>query len=387
MQMKLQYKFAKAAVVAVLGSLLLTLSTLATAESDAARAIRASAATVPTNIPGVHTYAEPPKGFNPLMATDVELATYGFPPRPDKQAQPDRYALWERVMKAVKIRWNGELKPLSLGGHGTIPAGSPGLPDAIHPEISGPQQISTNSASGVVLTNKQTTWSTKNSFSDITAEFTVPKAQLPFDNPSCTASVYTELSYIGIDGFVFNTGLGDGFAPMVQAGVYEAAECPGAPFYYAMFAWRDSITGVFPVNPGDDVLADMSVVGGPNGSGSVFLFDFTTGTSGSYSVSTPGLVGTSANWIVERLCCTPADELYPLANTSALAFNEASAETGNLKVFYPGSQATSTEILTMTDDAFDQTIEAVDQGSGGYQGLHSLWFVTAGCAYSGGCTP
>jgi hypothetical protein len=383
MQMQTQSKLAKLSVLAVLGSLSLGLSTIATAESDAARAVRASAATVPTNIPGIYAYSEPPKGFNALMATDLELATYGFPPRPDKQGEPDRYALWERVMKAVKIRWKGDLKALPPGTRGRIAVGSPAV---VHPETSGPRQISTNSASGVVLTNKLTAWNGKTSFSDITTEFTVPKAQFPFDNPSCTED-YTELSYVGIDGFVFDSGIGDSFAPLAQAGVYSDVPCSGGPFYYAMLAWRDSISGVFPVNPGDDVLVEMSVVGGPNGSGSVFLFDFTSGTSGSYNISTPGLVGNSADWIVERLCCTSSDELFPLANTSAIAFNEASAETGNLKAFYPGSQATTTEILTMTDDGFDQVIEAVDQGSGGYQGLHSLWFVTTGCAYSGGCTP
>jgi hypothetical protein len=73
--MQTQNKFATLAVLAIMGSLLLSLSTLATAESDAVRAIYISAANVPTNIPGIHTYAEPPKGFNPVTATDVELAT------------------------------------------------------------------------------------------------------------------------------------------------------------------------------------------------------------------------------------------------------------------------------------------------------------------------
>jgi hypothetical protein len=384
--MKTQRKLASLALLAALGTMPLGLSTLATAESEAARAVRASAATVPTNIAGVHAYPDPPKGFNPVAATDVELASYGFPPRPNPQTAPDRYATWERVMKADQVRWHGELKLLSVGRLRTPADHSAGLTEVVPAVTTGPQQISTNSASGVVLTNKLTTWNEKTSFSDITSEFTVPKAQFPFKNGSCTED-YTELSYIGIDGFVFNAGPGDSFAPMIQSGVYEDVPCSGGPFYYAMFAWRDSISSVFPVNPGDDVFTDMSVVGGPNGSASIFLFDFTTGNSGSYSTSTPGLVGNSANWIVERLCCTSSDQLFPLANTAALAFNEASAETGNSKVFYPGSQATTTEVLTMMDDAFDQVIEAVDQGSGGYQGLHSLWFVTTGCAYSGGCTP
>jgi hypothetical protein len=41
---------------------------------------------------------------------------------------------------------------------------------------------------------------------------------------------------------------------------------------------------------------------------------------------------------------------------------------GNGKLFYPGSQAASTEILTMTDDAGDQPIEIVNQGQHRFSG-------------------
>jgi len=79
----------KRAVLAVM--MFLGLSTLAAAESDSARAIRASTATVPTNIPGIRTYAEPPKGFNAVTANDVELATYGFPLGPT--SRPNRITM------------------------------------------------------------------------------------------------------------------------------------------------------------------------------------------------------------------------------------------------------------------------------------------------------
>jgi hypothetical protein len=41
----------------------------------------------------------------------------------------------------------------------------------------------------------------------------------------------------------------------------------------------------------------------------------------------------------------------------------------------------------MTDDEGDQKIETVSQGSTGYEGQHSLFFNTTGCAYTSGCTP
>jgi hypothetical protein len=137
---------------------------------------------VPTNIPGVHTYAEPPKAFNPVTATDVDLATYGFPSRPDKQADPDDYAVWERAMKRARIRWNGELKPLPSSGHGMTSSGSSPGPDAVQSQTTttGPQQITTLDASGIILTNKQTSFN-KNSFNQIGTLMTVPTVEAPID--------------------------------------------------------------------------------------------------------------------------------------------------------------------------------------------------------------
>ena len=62
------------------------------AQSSALNQLYVSAAQVPTNIVTVHTYAAPPQGFNPVTATAEDLAAYGFPQRPDKQAELQHYA-------------------------------------------------------------------------------------------------------------------------------------------------------------------------------------------------------------------------------------------------------------------------------------------------------
>jgi hypothetical protein len=116
-----------------------------------------------------------------------------------------------------------------------------------------------------------------------------------------------------------------------------------------------------------------------------FVADAARGQRHCFSVS--GIVGNSADFIVARACCT-GNLNYPLPNTTEITFNGGMAETGNSTVFYPGSQASSTEILTMTDDGGDQEIEVLSgQGSSGYQGQHSLWFTITGCARAKGCTP
>lgn len=389
--MKAQNKFAKLAILAILGSLLLSLSTLATAESDAVRAIYASAANVPTNIPGIDTYAEPPKGFNPLTATEVELATYGFPPRPDSQADPDGYALWERAMKAAKIRSNGELKPLPGIGHGMIPAGSSQLPDAVQPQ-TGPQRISTNNASGVMLKNTQKSFSSKYSFNQIATLITVAVAQVPFGT-SCGSAGYNgyyyEISSAGIDGQI-NPANGYEFLSGVQGGVIAAA-CygdQGQTFYWAYLGeWHNNLPlADFAVNPGDVFFTYVEVLNSDQTY--VLLEDLTLGTYDTFTLPTPGIVGDAANWLVWRPggCGSGSTYYCPLPNTVHIFFDGAAARTGSNKYFYPGSQASSTEILTMLDDGFDQSTETVNQGSAGYEGLHALMFSTINCAYSGGCT-
>jgi hypothetical protein len=402
--MKAQNKFAKLVFLVITGSLLLSLSTLATAESDAVRAIRASA-NVPTNIPGVYTYAEPPKGFNPVTAADVDLATYGFPPRPDKQSDPDGYAVWERVVKAAKIHWNGELKPLPTHGHGMIPAGSSPMSQAPQPQAAGPQQIATVNTSGVVLTNKLTSWNKNSSFAAVYASFSVPTPALPYGVTCSPPSSYgvgaEEYSLVGIDNLFASDGVEGSnlaFEPGLAGGVYELSGCGAgdaaalAVFGYFWPGYSGQRYAAFNPSIGDVFFVDVFATG-PNNA-YVFLSDLTTYTAAEYSVSTPGLIGQNVAWMVSRSCCDN-DTLYgtnQLANTANVFFGNGYAATAKETAtgkftYYPGSQAASTLILTMTDDKGDGSIETVTQGSAGNEGLHALSFTTVGCAYSNGCIP
>jgi hypothetical protein len=79
--------------------------------------------------------------------------------------------------------------------------------------------------------------------------------------------------------------------------------------------------------------------------------------------------------------------MWPLVNTIDIMFDGGAARNGSGNTFYPGSQAASTQVLTMTNDQFNQDIELVSQGSTGYEGLHGLLFQTTGCAFTPGCSP
>jgi Peptidase A4 family len=378
--------FSKLAALVIMASLLLTLTRMAMAESDAVRAIYLSAANMPTNLAGIYTYTDPPKAFNPLTASDAELATYGFPQRPDKNLDPDHYALWERAMKAAKIRWRGELKPMPRMNHAGTPVDSLSakqLEQAQAQAQSGPSQPSNVDAAGVVLNNKLKMWSATKSFNDIWTVISVPVAQLPFDNSTgCTAEAYFAFSYAGIDGKPFTYNGTPEFDGGEQAGVWDYVNCPGTVNYYAFIGWSGNDEAVFALNPGDLFYTEIHAFGGCN-DGSAFVEDLTTLTYNSYAIPNPcgvSQTGHSAEWVVDRAG-------WPLPNTISIFFDGGAVATGAGTRFYPGSQATTTQVLTMTDDAGDQPIEVVSQGSSGYEGQHALFFQTTGCAFAGGCTP
>ena len=92
--------------------LICTFPSATSAQNDTAavRAMYQTSATVPTNLPGVRRFPDPPVGFDPVSASDIELASYGFLPRPDAQADPNGYARWSRAMKMAKNHWTGDLK-------------------------------------------------------------------------------------------------------------------------------------------------------------------------------------------------------------------------------------------------------------------------------------
>jgi hypothetical protein len=351
----------------------------ATAQSDAARAIYLSAATVPTAVAGIRTYPEPPKGFNPIVASDEDLATYGFPPRPDKLADPDHRAKWERAMLVAKKRSTTPLHALSISSREMMPARQP----AAAAISAGPSTSSSLNWSGLVNTNTRTTFSPLSSFTSVNSVWNVPVAQPPFG--ACAGGItgpFYEVSWNGIDGWKN----GD----VLQGGSYSASDCSGNTAYLAWIEWYPSypIVEVFPINPGDDMYVQtFDTLGGTN-PGNVYVEDLTTLTFNTYQLSYvtgPGLVGNSAEWIVERPCCNADGYPLALANIYFDFFDESWANLGNGKQFYPGSTSLSTYNVSMVDDGDTQKISVVNAGTGGYQGKYSLWFQITGCAFTPGC--
>jgi hypothetical protein len=298
-------------------------------------------------------------------------------------------------MKAAKTRWTGELKVLSSGRQKLISSGSSRLAETVRAE-TGPSQLSTTNASGVVLSNTQTAWSGEKSFDLILAEFSVPVTQFPF-NSNCSQDYANEFTFIGIDdSFHGGANNAEVLQPGMVGGIQTAVWCnPNQTTYQAAFGWAPlALLSTFAVDPGDVLWAEVQILDANDGY--VYLEDLATGTLESYAISTceagvcTNLRGRTAGWTVSRGCCEgpgPNGE-WPLANTTHIFVCMGEAENGAGKLFWPGSQSPSlAEVLYMLDDGLDQSIETVSQGSSGPEGSGALLFSTTGCAQSGGCTP
>jgi hypothetical protein len=167
----------KFSVTLMLAMLTFGLTSVAAAQSDTLRSLYQSSATISTNLEGVHAYPTPPAGFDPLAASDEELAAYGIPLRPDKTQDPDGYRHWTRVaqlMSNPRGRWYGELKPRRV--HGSLATVSPAAA-AAQGTTFGATSATSKNWSGVVNTLSGKTYSSTKSFSWVTGEFNVPFPQ------------------------------------------------------------------------------------------------------------------------------------------------------------------------------------------------------------------
>jgi hypothetical protein len=364
-------------VVIAIAAMLTT--TLALAENrDKLGAIYDAASTVRTNIEGIRTFSAPPAGFDPINAPDEELATYGFPPRPNKESNPKSFANWTKAMAASKARWNGELKHTGLysrpADRASAPAGASATASTTY----------YYNWSGFVNTNTLTNYNTNTSFYYVISEFNVPTVNPP--SGSCDGGWDWEVSWNGIDGNQDQNAL-------LQGGSSSAAYCSGTTKEWSYYAWVEwwpayDIIEEFPVNPGDDMYVETWDTSATQGY--VYLVDETTGVSGIYGLTPDGgagLIGNSAEYIVERPCCR-SGHYYPLANyvwdfwANSWAYDFIAYDDGKTTPYYPGSTSSATLLVDMVNDEDSEVISAPTA-----QGKYGVFFEAEGCTLSGGCTP
>jgi hypothetical protein len=314
--------------------------------------LRAAPGGIQTNLPGVTSAPAPPDGFDPISASDQDLETYGFPPRPDAKAQPKVYAAWAKGMRASRHRIVPQLQ--------------------VTERIHGPFQTNGTSSgsfnwNGAVATDGAVAFSKPNSLHIASAYIVVPPANPPFGQ--CPQQEVYSSQFAGIDG----TFLG-GSNNIFQAGTESDAQCQGGATknYYAWFEWYG--TGCSPsltpicgevkvtnlnANPGQTIFVYVYAL--TPTSGGVYFINLDTNQSVSIGVANANapLTGTSAEWILERptlrdVVTNGGGTLTNLTNYGSDVFWDCIAVTSSGAIFGPGSpntiQQPGSTIFTMVDN-------------------------------------
>jgi hypothetical protein len=276
-----------------------------------------------TNLPGVTTFAAPPEGFAALTASDEQLSTFGFPPRPDRAASPKHYASWTKAMVASRKRIVPTLEQTSIF-HG---------PARLREGVESTEVTALESYnwSGYVNLNGATRFGSS-SFSGIAAEVVVPTALEAFG--TCSSSADYASSWVGIDGVDADD--------VLQAGIEFDAVCLDgvtATLYSPWIEWYPSSEiriSNLPISPGDDYYVQVWNTSATQGY--VYLVNENANEAVTICFTPPSgtkLVGNSAEWITERPDVNGAPAT--LTNYVAEPFWATYGITHNNRAFDPGS--------------------------------------------------
>jgi len=377
-------------VIAIITIFAASFSMLAVAQVEDASAIFATAPKLATSVSGVSIFAVPPKGFNPLTATNEELLTYGLPQRPDKDVDERGYSVWERAMLSSTTHVT-DVRATPYSSRAMTPTGKPEKMAE-----SAATAVSSLNWSGIANTNKNTKWNNNTSFTQVASVWNVPFARAPFGD--CSLSPLQEVSWNGIDGYsngdVVQGGSGSYFTP----GAIPPCAGAGTPNYFGWVEWYPSYpilelicgNSPCPVSSGDDFFV-VTFASPGFANQNVYVNDLTQGWAGTTNLSWqsgPGVVGNSAEYIVERPCCDPNGRNQPLIDYMYEFFDFAHAVDGKGTEFYPGSSSSSTLIITMdADDGTTPISHPRSYGTAGNEGKYAIWMEDLNCAYVGGCTP
>jgi hypothetical protein len=295
------------------------------------------------NIAGASTIVAPPSGFDPIAASDEELAYHGFPPRPNQNTEPKAFATWAKAMQHSKSRVMPTLQETSIFHGPAKQAKSNGVTSAaVANNVSLSNQPSNTSYSynwsGYVDFSGATSYGTS-SYYYLVNDFTVPVAEQAFG--ACTGGWDWGSAWNGIDGW--------GSPDVLQAGIEFDAYCSGgarSSYYSAWYEWypySEVRIGGFPIAPGDDIFVE--VWNTTSTTGHAYLVNYNNNQSVNITFYAPAgtvLRGNSAEWVVERP--SVGGSATTLTNYIMDPFWDAYAYTRG-SVFYDIDEATPVDML------------------------------------------
>jgi len=249
-----------------------------------------------TNLPGATTIEAPPAGFDPITASDEDLAWYGLPPRPDQNADPDGFAGWAKAMRAAKTRIVPQLEQTSsFHGQGKG-AGASAAQTTISTTTTHYNSLYIPWMSGFYVLSGATSYGLP-SFYYLKGNIVVPVAR---QAPHCTGGWDNASAWEGIDGW------GAGSKEVLQGGIEFDAYCSPTATSSRYFAWYEWFPNPavaipnFPIVPGDNVFVDVWRTTATQGY--VWMVNLNTNLSVQVGFTPPpgvSLIGSSAEWMVE----------------------------------------------------------------------------------------
>ncbi|MGH3165363.1 MAG: G1 family glutamic endopeptidase [Trebonia sp.] len=238
------------------------------------------AISTPGTAPGIiRTHPMPPDGFDPRVASPLELRRHGLPQRPGPAVRPDLAARWDEVFSR-KLSY---ITPVFTPVQELVPGiGRPGLPQldvtVTNPIWSG----------GVVhaTAGRRFGW--------VTGEWNVPDVAPPANGPGTWYSI----AWIGIDGTSDVTQIGTLQSATRDANGLLIKQC------YAFYEWWplswQAVTN-FPVSLGDTMSGLVCLLSPTEASFS--MINITQGIHAGFTFTAPAGTASLANqveWILER---------------------------------------------------------------------------------------
>jgi hypothetical protein len=269
----------------------------------------------------------PPVGFDPIKATDFELAQWGFPPRPDS-SHAESYARWKKVVTSTRV---APRLTFTNTYHG------PARGARVEASVANQTATTSENWSGYVISEATGTFANTEVDDFIGATWTVP-AVAPAPGISCGSATYASSQWIGFDGW--------SSSDVLQAGT--EADCGNAD--YAWYEWYPNAeTQVsLPVAPGDEIHAYLYYYSS-SPYGRALLVNEVAQQYVSVGFNPPSgttYEGNSAEWIMERP--TVNGSLADLPNYGSIFFSGADAVVDAV-YYYPSSVPAGTiYAVTMT---------------------------------------
>src|SRR6185437_6005583 len=232
--------------------------------------------------PMARAHTRPPANFDPLAASDAELAQFGFPPRPDAATAPDRYAVWKKLVTAPQHRVAPALEHTIIhnGRARLVPRG--GAPDLARNARSGiandAASVTTMNWSGYAVVDGANPFQ---SGTTVYGEWVVPVAQQA--TGSCTGTWSYSSEWVGIDGFTSSD--------VLQAGIEVDAFCSSGStraVYSAWYEWYpDAETRITNLSPAPGNTTGAEVWNTSPTPGTASIVNYTTEQSVSLAFNAP----------------------------------------------------------------------------------------------------